>query len=633
MHKGFVKGKGKGAAEKFKNASLKTLEEVQKFDSYGGIIADGVVMIDIDNMEQANILMDIVEDLQLDCQVYQTTHGMHFMFKSDVDLRCKTKTRLACGLTADIKTSGNYHALKVDGQVREVIYDINEGEEYKTKLPKWLMPVASKIDFFNMEEGDGRDSSLFSYILTLNNNGFSKDEAKDTIRIINKYILKDSMSDDDIERITRDDAFPEDTFFDGRKFLHNNFALFLKNNNHIKRINGQLHVYKEGVYVSGKREIESQMVQYIPTMKDSQRSEVLKYLEITCPTNTEPADARFIAFNNGIYDITTGTLKEFNPEVVLTNKIPWDFDQNAYSEIADQTLNKLACNDNQIRNLLEECIGYCFYRRNEMSKAFILTGTGANGKSTFLDMVKNVLGAKNYSALDLEELDERFSVATLGGVLANIGDDISDGFLQGKAIANFKKIVSGNQVKAEIKNDPNIFFVKPYAKILMSANNLPRIRSGGSDAILRRLVIIPFNARFTKDDVDYDPYITYKLKSEDVMKYIIQLGLKGLDRVIQKNDFTESDKVKKELEDFEVSNNPIILFLQEHDPEEFENEPTKEVHTMYRVFCLENGFSEMTLQNFSKELKKRCNFEVKRVRIDGKLVGIYTKGGDFYDRK
>ena len=51
--------------------------------------------------------------------------------------------------------------------------------------------------------------------------------------------------------------------------------------------------------------------------------------------------------------------------------------------------------------LLEEVIGYTFYRRNELRKAFILIGDKANGKSTFLDMIKNVLGEENVSALDI----------------------------------------------------------------------------------------------------------------------------------------------------------------------------------------------------------------------------------------
>lgn len=81
------------------------------------------------------------------------------------------------------------------------------------------------------------------------------------------------------------------------------------------------------------------------------------------------------------------------------------------------------------------------------------------------------------------------------GKLANIGDDISDEFLQGKVIAQFKKIVSGNDIKAENKGQDAYFF-KPTVKLLFSANEIPRMRNKGFEAIKRRLVIIPFNAKF-----------------------------------------------------------------------------------------------------------------------------------------
>ena len=287
-------------------------------------------------------------------------------------------------------------------------------------------------------------------------------------------------------------------------------------------------------------------------------------------------------------------------------------------------MNKIACGDPAIRQLLEECFGYCFYRRNELSKAFVLTGDRSNGKSTFLDMVKNLLGMDNYSALDLSELDERFSVATMAGKLANIGDDISDEFLQGRSTAIFKKIVSGNQVKAEYKGQ-DAFFYAPYVKLLFSANDIPRMKDK-TGAVLRRLVIIPFNATFNKDDPDYDPFITWKLKDETVMKYLIRLGVEGLKRVLTNNAFSESEKVTNELRDYEIQNNPIMLFLQERDISEIENQPSKDVHKAYRVFCLENGYMEMTLSNFSKEINKRLGLVVKRVRINGKLCGIYVKG-------
>lgn len=627
LFSGYVRTKDKKCLDKFKDAPLRTLEEVQKLDEYAGILADGVILIDFDDAEQSEIMMRIVEDQQLDCRVYQTTRGRHFLFKNEnhgVNSN-GTKLKLACGLVADIKVGGrnSYEVLKFNGEERFIEWDIEPNEEY-AELPKWLYPVKSRTNFAELEQGDGRNNALYSYILTLTSAGFSKDESRECLRIINDYVLKEPLSEDEIETILRDEAFPKDTFFEKGHFLHDAFAIFLKNNDHIKRINGQLHVYRNGAYIPGGREIESMMIQHLPMLKAAQRVEVLKYLDIVTEAGTV-ADAKFIAFQNGIYDLTTGKISEFSPDIVITNKIPWEYDKRAYSELADKTLNKLACGDKKIRALLEECIGYCFYRRNELSKAFILTGDKSNGKSTFLDMVRNVLGEENCSSLDLGELDERFSVATLGGRLANIGDDISDDFLQGKSVAMFKKIVSGNEVKAEIKNDPNIFFMRPYVKLLFSANDIPRMKDK-TGAVLRRLVIVPFNARFSKDDPDYDPYIIWKLREPEVMKYLCKIGIEGLQRVIKNNGFTTSEKVEKEIEDYEIQNNPILLFLQETELSKIINQSTKDVHKAYRVFCIENGFSEMTLSTFSKELNRRLGLVVVRRRINGTLVGIYTKG-------
>ncbi len=626
---GYVRTKNKKCLDKFKDVPLRTIKEVESMDEYAGVLADGVILIDFDNSAQSEIMMKIVENLQLDCRVYRTTRGRHFLFKNEKHSVDKngTNVQLACGLMADIKVGGKnaYEVLKFNGENRFIESDINPGEEYG-ELPKWLYPIKTKTDFLKMESGDGRNNALYSYILTLTSAGFSKDESRECLQIINDYILSEPLSQNELETITRDESFPKDTFFDKSKFLHDAFANFIRNNDHIKRINGQLHIYKNGEYLPGTREIETKMIEHLPMLKAAQRIETLKYLDITCE-NGKLADARFIAFNNGVLDVISGKMLDFSPEIVITNKIPWDYDPEAYSDLGDKTLNKLACGDEKIRALLEECIGYCFYRRNELSKAFVLTGDKANGKSTFLDMVRNVLGDENCSALDLGELDERFSVATMGGRLANIGDDISDEFLQGKAVAMFKKIVSGNEIKAEIKNDPNIFFIRPYLKLLFSANDIPRMKDK-TGAVLRRLVIVPFNAKFSKSDDDYDPYIIYKLREQEVMQYLCKVAIDGLKRVIENKEFTMSEKVEKAIGDYEIQNNPILLFLQDTDVNKIINQPTKDVHRVYRVFCVENGFAEMTLSTFSKELARRLGVTVVRKRINGQLVGIYVKGDD-----
>lgn len=626
LYKGYVLTKGKESIEDIKGVKkFKTLEQVKDSPEYAGVLANNVIMIDIDDMQQSEILMKIVEDLQLDCRVYQTKRGRHFLFKNSGVEKCGTNKMLAVGLKADIKVGGKntYEVIKIAGEERFIEWDTEVEGEY-SELPKWLHPVNSKYNFLEMEEGEGRNSSLFGYILNLTTAGFTKQESRDCIELINKYVLKEPLSESELDVVLRDEAFPADTFFSGKKFLHNNFAVFLKNNDNIKRINGVLHVYRDGVYIAGKREIQQNMIKYIPTLTDSQRMEVIKYLEILCADNHTMANANLIAFNNGIYDLVNDKLIDFSPDIIITNKIPWNYNPKAYSELLDKTLNKMACDDATIRMLLEESMGYCFYRRNELSKAFFLTGEGANGKSTFLDIIKNVLGKSNTSALDLNELDEKFSPATMIGKLANVADDISDEFLQGRAMANLKKIVSGNEIKGEFKGQ-DVFFFEPYIKVFVSANSLPRTKSQGFAALKRRLVIIPFNAKFTKDDPDYDPYITWKLREQTCMEYMIQLGLAGLKRVLNNKEFTESVKVKKELEEYELQNNPILAFLQEHDEMDLINRECKEVHRQYKTWCAENGFLEMTLSNFTKELNRRVGLSVKRVRIDGKQVGLYVR--------
>lgn len=624
LYKGYVETKGKQSIEKLKNRTkYKTYEEVKDLNGFGGVLANDTILIDIDDAEQSEILMNIVEEFQLDCRVYCTSRGRHFLFKNHTIARNRTHVQLAVGLTADIKVGSklSYEVIKINGEERFCEWDIEEGGKYQ-EVPKWLFPVKATAEFVDMDAGDGRNQALFNYILTLTANDFTVDETRECIRILNKFVLKEPLSDDELEVILRDEAFQKPVFFMGSTFLFDKFAVYMKNTAHIVKINGQLHIYKEGIYTNGYKEIEADMIQHIPNLKKMQRREVLDYMELIVEEK-QPSEANLIAFNNGVYDIMTGELKPFSTEIVITNKIPWDYDPDAYSELADSTLNKLSCGDAAIRALLEECIGYCFYRRNELGKAFILTGDKSNGKSTFLDCVKAILGEKNISALDLKELGDRFNTSMMFGKLANIGDDIGDDFLQGSQVSIFKKIVTGNRIKAERKGqDP--FEFNPFIKLLFSANDIPRMKDK-TGAVLRRLVIIPFNATFGKSDPDYDPFIKYKLIERDSIEYFIRLGVEGLKRVIINDEFTKSTKVQNQLNEYEEENNPIIAFIADSGIDMIENEPTNEVYKRYQVFCADNAMTPMSNIVFSKQINKRLGFKVIQKKLNNVNRKIFVK--------
>ena len=622
LYKGFIATKGKEPIEKYKGLnSFKCYADVAELPSFAGVLRDDCIMVDVDDTEQAEKMMQIVEDHQIRCRVTCTSRGKHFTFRNSGVEKCGTGLKLACGIVADIKTGGKPEVLKVDGEERFCEWGDENPElgEYD-ELPLWMHPVNTKMDFTKTVS---RNNDFYGYILVLQTQlAMTNDQVRQTIRIINDYVLPEPLEDSELETILRDEAFEKPIFFEGKKFLHDAFANWMINQYHIKRINGQLHVYKDGIYCSGYRTIEYQMLKAYPQMKDSQRKEVLKYIEVMCVDNSPVADANLIAFKNGVYNIVTDTLIDFSPDMVITNQIPWNYDSGAFNELADKTLNKMACQDEEVRRLLEECIGYCFYRRNELSVSMFLTGEKANGKSTFLQMLQDVLGTQNTSNLGLDELEERFAPATMFGKLANIGDDISDDFLRGKAIAHFKKIVSGNMLKAENKGS-DLFFYKPFVKLIFSANQIPRMKDR-TGAVLRRMVIIPFNATFSKTDPDYDPYISWKLKDQEVMEYLCKIGIDGLRRILENRSFSQSSRVDAELKEYTEYNNPILLFLADTEREEIINQETKFVHSKYEIFCADNGFQGMGLASFSKAITRQLKCQVKDKRINGRKARVFV---------
>lgn len=627
IYKGYIRTKNKEAIESIKGRKkFNALEDVKDAPEYAGMLAPGIVLIDLDDGEESDVLMDILKDKGVHTRIYKTTRGKHFIFKNGGLKKNGNHLKSAINLTMDVKLGdkNSYEVIKVGGKDREILFDsTNDSGEYDV-LPRWLIPVKTSMDFNNLKDGDGRNDAFFKYILTLQSAGLGVEEIRETIHIINDYVLFDPLPESELKTILRDEAFSKPDFGAGRNLHIEVVAEYLKNNNHIVRINGRLHMYGDGIYTSNYADIEHEMIEIIPGITMSKRREILAYLDVMIRENTPSADARWIAFKNGLYNLDTDQFVDFEPGIIITNRIECDYNPAANSDLANHVLDKLSCHDADIRALLEECIGYCFYRRNELRKAFILTGDKANGKSTYLDMVKTLLGDVNTSALDLKELGDRFKTAELFGKLANIGDDIGDEFIANAAI--FKKLVSGDRVNTELKGQ-NPFEFNNYAKMLFSANTIPRIKDQ-SGAVLDRLIIVPFNATFSKDDADFDPYIKYKLREPAVLEYLAKIGIEGLKRVMVNQRFTVSDKSKAELKTYHLDNNPIELWFQETDIMDILHNSNKAVYRGYSTFCAGANLKPLSAVAFSRLVNKHFGLKIVDKKIDGKKCRVYMMEGE-----
>ena len=631
---------GKTPTHSFKNGQgTKTWEEVKDFDNVAVIVPSGYVVLDFDTTSDAEIMLNIVEALDLKCRVMRTTRGIHCWFKSPEEApKNFIKNRLAVGIYCDRKAGGRnaYVKIKQDGKAREWIRK-PKAEDMEV-VPKWLTSISApsgKFDFKEMGEGSGRNQELFNYIVYLQTKGFSRDEIKQTIKIINDYVFAESLPDAEITTICRDEAFkPDDVIAEQiaqaeeKKvgFSHNDFGDQLIQEFKIIEVNGTLYVYEDGYYQADDRIIENKMIELYPGILQRQRTEVLAYIRIKTHVNATDLKVNPYVINlkNTRLDIRSGKCLEFTPDAIEFDRIPVTYDPSAYCADLDKMLNRVFLGDREVINLFEEMLGAVLLKHNRYQKAFLFYGNGSNGKSTILDLIRTFLGGRNYSAIALEKVTDRFNTSELENRLANIGDDVDNVTL--KDTGTLKKLFSGNAIMVERKGE-RPYTIEPYATHIYSCNAIPR-SFDKSDGFYRRWLLIPFNARFSVDDEDYDPMIVDKITAPTALSYLLNIGIRGAQRLIKNGSFTEPQSVKDALEAYKADNSTTLSWIddKELNDEYFLNKPRDVCYSEFADWCKVSGIKSSNVtgkKTFFKEVAQKFDFEEKaQQKSDGKRYFI-----------
>lgn len=631
---------GKTPTHGFKDGKgTKTWKEAKDFDNVAVIVPKGYVVLDFDTTSDAEIMLKIVDGMDLKCKVMKTTRGIHCWFKApEEDPKNFIKNRLAVGIYCDRKAGGRnaYVKVKQDGKNREWIRKV-ESKEIQV-VPKWLTSISApsgKFAFKDMGEGSGRNQELFNYIVYLQTKGFTRDEIKETIQVINDYVLADPLPDSEIATICRDEAFkPDDVIAEQIQkaedkkagFSHNDFGDQLIQEFKVIEVNGVLYVYEDGYYQADDKIIENKMIELYPGILQRQRAEVLAYIRIKTHVNATDLKVNPYVINlkNTRLDIRSSQCLEFTPDAIEFDRIPVTYDPSAYCADLDKMLNRVFCGDREVINLFEEMLGAILIKHNRFQKAFLFYGSGSNGKSTILDLIKTFLGPRNYSAIPLEKVTERFNPAELENKLANIGDDVDNVTL--KDTGTLKKLFSGNAIMVERKGE-RPFTIEPYATHVYSCNAIPR-SFDKSEGFYRRWLLIPFNARFSIDDEDYDPMIGDKITSDEALSYLLNIGIRGAKCLMKKGYFTEPQSVKDALEAYKSDNSTVLSWIDDTELSEdyFLDKPRDVLYSEFVDWCKVSGIKSSNVtgkKTFFKEVVGKFDFDERpKQKADGKRYFI-----------
>jgi len=603
-------------------------DRLRAWPNVGLPIPEPYVAVDIDDAEQAEKLTRLVLEEGIKCQIMQTSRGRHFWFATAEPVKNSVKTTTGIGLVGDYRSWGKQSqvCVKLAGEWREWLTDWDWDE--LDELPWWLRPLRqNRWRFWEMGEGDGRNQALFEYQILLASRGYTHAEAAEVLRLINQYVFREPLPEDELRKVTREEAYPDvesvaggdsDTPWFGPKgkFLHNVMGDILISEMHIISRHERLYVYKDGYYQPGEYEILRAMIEKYPTSKRSEQNEVLNYITIQRHIGDPPVEEYVINVKNGRLDLRTGELHPHTPEAYDFQQVNAVYDPTVYYEPIDRMLMRVFCGDYQLFKLFEEMLGYCLIKNCRMQKIFIMFGDGNNGKSTLLRMICAFIGEGNYSTLSLQDLETTFRPAELENKLVNLGDDIPATTI--KDSSRLKSISSGERITVERKNkDP--FILKNYATLIFTTNKMPPVNDK-SFGFYRRLILIPLDAKFSNTDPDYDPDISQKVVSEEARSYLLNMAVRGLRRLLKKG-FTKSEKVEKAIRTYQVQSSHALTWLVENDitEEYLLSKHTGELYAEFKTWCEQEGVENIPRQQtFTMDIQKEFDFQLSKQQRDPK---------------
>lgn len=632
---------------------------------YGEAIQDGIVCIQLEKNTLAKTILKVLDECECHYKALATNNVMRLFFKGDMK-DAIYQGHLMCGVEVEMASTNGY-LLHFDDNW-EVVHSDNEYDH----LPPWLYPtkdawpLRSKTSIlsenewveylrpiFNSIKGYGRTQSRKAYEVTMF-----------VAHVLNTHFRKNPFDEERMNGFLDYMEFTRPSFWGTKKDMRGNDKIEFEMDKfsewfveRYKMINLQYlpYAYSNGVYrYMTNEELEQKIMKYLPNSKDALRKEVRKHIcsllgvYITknsskrdqCFDVVEKAKETLIAFNNGILDIESGELIDFDESIYVTNRIPFDyvdFSSNVASgkktkamEIIDNWLDSFSEYNHEKRLVLEECAGLCLFKRNQgiRRKHVFIEGPKESGKSTYISMLNQLVGKENCSFCSVEEISNlanRFTCVNMVDKILNSSNDVSR-----KPISDatrLKNLATSDPIYVEQKGQP-MFELSFYGTMVFGCNELPIIKD---EAISSRFEFIRASGNFnSQGDACIPNLFEDYLSREDCMEYFAWLAIQGLLRFIrQKYRHTYCEENELLRKRYERISNPTKAFLEAHPFETWENKSVHQVHEMYinylvRVLCLQDSECDVTLNKLSM-LLKRYGYDTKRKLVDGQRNTYYVK--------
>ena len=357
------------------------------------------------------------------------------------------------------------------------------------------------------------------------------------------------------------------------------------------------------------------------------RMNSIKDLMPLVPGEREEFDRNKYLFNvsNGIVDLKTGKLQLHDRELGITKMANVVFDEKAKCPEWLSFLEQIFQGDKELIQYMQRLVGYSLTGEITEQIMVFLIGGGSNGKSTFINIIKDLMGeygkqAKSDTFIKKKETGANNDIARLVGarfvsaVESEEGEVLADSFV--------KQITGGEPILARFLRQEYFEFI-PEFKVFFTTNHKPVIK-GSDEGIWRRIKLIPFNLQLPKHKRDLKLPEKLSLEMPGVLNWAIEGCLKW-----QKSGLKEPEVVAKATGEYKEDMDILGPFLYERCyKNETQRIEAKELYKIYSDWCYQNGEHALPNRKFYRTLESQG---FKKIRGAGNK--IFISGVTLIERK
>ncbi|HUV72308.1 MAG TPA: phage/plasmid primase, P4 family [Clostridia bacterium] len=342
-----------------------------------------------------------------------------------------------------------------------------------------------------------------------------------------------------------------------------------------------------------------------------------------------------IAIENGILNIITKELTGFTPEKTFFNKLPIEYNPNAECENIKKHFKAVLKYEEDIP-VIEEIFGYLLLREYKIEKAFMFVGTGRNGKSKTLELMKRFIGIDNCASIPLQHFEnDQFAIGELFNKMANIAGDLDKKAL--KNTGDFKTLTGRDLISASRKFLTRVKFIN-YAKLIFACNELPTTYDL-SHAFFARWVVLEFPYTFvTQEEFDkiedveeksknkiQDTNIIEKIATAEELSGLLNLALNGLERILDNKDFSYSKNTDEVKRFWMRKSSSFQGFLMDCIEEDWESQTLKiELRHAYSDYCRKHKLTSVSDKAIKIILETTLGATDERRSIEREQVPVWV---------